>query len=206
MRQVRDLIGAQGAAAAGMIGPAKHSRLEEGAIDDQLSAALEQVEQANLTRRPFELVVLLHRRPRHPATLSGQCITGVSEGLLLHEHLLACSLPLLLRHDRGRLHRRMPFRVLFVCLFASCLFICLSRHSCFLPSWDFELRLCSSCGKSSRPTLPVHPWRRSRQRLILGLISRMDTSFTSEAAKLQCLAPLRVVTGQVGRFLHPYPE
>src|SRR6266496_3080644 len=117
MRQVRDLIGAQGAAAAGMIGPAKHSRLEEGAIDDQLSAALEQVEQANLTRRPFELVLLLHRRPRHPATLSGQCITGVSEGLLLHEHLLACSLPLLLRNDWGCLHRRLPFRVLLLLIF-----------------------------------------------------------------------------------------
>src|SRR5467141_3621020 len=48
MGQVRDLIGAQGAAAAGVLGPAEHSRFEEGAIDDQLTAALEQIEQAGL--------------------------------------------------------------------------------------------------------------------------------------------------------------
>src|SRR5438128_731101 len=46
MGQMRDLIGAQRATSAGMLGPAEHSRLEEGAVDDQLLAALEQVEQA----------------------------------------------------------------------------------------------------------------------------------------------------------------
>src|SRR6266478_9981913 len=40
MCQVGDLIGAQGAAAAGVLGPAEHPGLEEGAIDDQLTAAL----------------------------------------------------------------------------------------------------------------------------------------------------------------------
>src|SRR5262249_8108168 len=48
MGQVRDLIGAQRAAAAGMLGPAEHAWLEEGAVDDQLPAAFEQVEQANV--------------------------------------------------------------------------------------------------------------------------------------------------------------
>src|SRR5262249_31279908 len=52
MGQVGDLIGAQGAAAAGVLGPAEHPGLEEGAIDDQLPAALEQVEQANLALGP----------------------------------------------------------------------------------------------------------------------------------------------------------
>ena len=46
MGQVGDLIVAQGAAAAGVLGPAEHSGLEKGAIDDQLTAALEQIEQA----------------------------------------------------------------------------------------------------------------------------------------------------------------
>src|SRR5215813_5434730 len=46
--EVRDLIGAHGAPAAGVVGPAKHTRLEESAIDDQLPAALEQVQQVNL--------------------------------------------------------------------------------------------------------------------------------------------------------------
>ena len=41
MGQVADLIGAQGAAAAGVLGPAEHPGLEEGAIDDQLPAVLE---------------------------------------------------------------------------------------------------------------------------------------------------------------------
>src|ERR1700680_5102822 len=46
MGQVGDLIGAQGAAAAGVFGPAEHPGLEECAIDDQLTSALEQIEQA----------------------------------------------------------------------------------------------------------------------------------------------------------------
>src|SRR5580765_2807663 len=98
MGQVRDLIGAQGAAATSVLGPAKHSGLEEGAIEDQLPTALEQVEQANLTRGTLELVLLLHSQPRHPPALGGQRITGASEGLLLHEELLPRSLPLLLGH------------------------------------------------------------------------------------------------------------
>jgi hypothetical protein len=55
MGQVGDLIGAQGAAAAGMLGPAEHPGLEEGAIDDQLTAALEQIEQAYLALGSVEL-------------------------------------------------------------------------------------------------------------------------------------------------------
>src|SRR5215813_7796792 len=122
MGEVGDLIGAQGAAAAGVVGPAEHPGLEEGAIDDQLPTAFEKVEQANLTLGSLELM-LLHRRPRHAATLGGQRITGAGEGLLLHEELLQRSLPLLLGHDRGCLHRGMLFRVLLVSLFACCHFI-----------------------------------------------------------------------------------
>src|SRR5260370_476385 len=105
MGQVGNLIGAEGATAASVLGPAEHAGLEEGAIDDQLPAAFEQVEQANLALGPVELVLLLHRRPWHPPTLGRKRITGASEGLLLHEHLLPRSLPLLLRYDRGCLHR-----------------------------------------------------------------------------------------------------
>jgi hypothetical protein len=50
--QMGDLIGAQGAAAASMIGPAKDTGLEEGAIDDQLPTVLEQIEQAYLALGP----------------------------------------------------------------------------------------------------------------------------------------------------------
>src|SRR3989454_6553565 len=121
MGQVGDLIGAQGAAAAGVLGPAEHSGLEEGAVDDQLKAALEQVEQANLTLGPVELVLLLHRHPRHPSTLGGQRITGAGQGLLLHEELLARSLPLLLRHDRDRKSTRLNSSHLVISYAVFCL-------------------------------------------------------------------------------------
>src|SRR6266576_3508565 len=78
MGQVRDLIGAQGAAAAGVLGPAEHSGFEEGAIDDQLTAALEQIEQAYLALGSVELVLLLHRHPRHSSTLGGQRVKAFS--------------------------------------------------------------------------------------------------------------------------------
>jgi hypothetical protein len=41
MGEVGDLVAMEGAAAAGVVGPAGDPRLEEGAIDDQLAAALE---------------------------------------------------------------------------------------------------------------------------------------------------------------------
>src|SRR5262249_1608387 len=75
MGQVGDLIGAQGATAACVLGPAEPPGLEEGAIDDQLPAALEQVEQANPTLGSFKLVLLLYQHPRYPATLGGHGVT-----------------------------------------------------------------------------------------------------------------------------------
>src|SRR5262245_24564597 len=118
MGQVADLIGAQRATAAGVLGPAEDAGLEERAINDQLPAPLEQVEQARLTLGPVELVLLLHRHPRHPSTLGSQRITRAGEGLLLHEELLPRSLPLLLRHERRCLYRDMSFLVLLISLFA----------------------------------------------------------------------------------------
>src|SRR6185369_14769208 len=41
MRDVCNLVGDEGTAAAGMLGPAKYARLEERAIDDQLTPAFE---------------------------------------------------------------------------------------------------------------------------------------------------------------------
>ncbi len=120
MGQMGDLIGAQGAAAAGVLGPAEDSGLEEGAIDDQLPAAFEQIEQAHLPLGSVELVFLVHSQPRHPSAFSGQRVTGAGQGLLLHEELLARSLPLLLRHDWWCVLWKIPFQLLRVSLFASC--------------------------------------------------------------------------------------
>src|SRR5580692_8283041 len=128
MGQMRYLIGAQRASAAGVLGPAEHPGLEEGAIEDQLRAALEQVEQADLALGSFELVLLLHRHPRHPPPFSGQRVTGAGESLLLHEELLSRSFPVLLRHDRRGIHRGMPFSGFLV-----------RRHSYFSLLFRFEL-------------------------------------------------------------------
>ena len=95
MGEVRDLVGDHRAAAAGMVGPAEHAGLVEGAVDDQLMAAFEQVEQARLALGSLELIVLLHGQPRHPPALGGQCVTGAGQLLLLHEQLLARGFPLL---------------------------------------------------------------------------------------------------------------
>src|SRR5262249_35517369 len=123
MRQMTDLTAAQGAAAASVLRPPEPPGLEEGAIDDQLPATLEQVEQANHTLGPVELILLLHRHPRYPSTFGGQRITGAGEGLLLHEELLSRSLPLLLRHYKRCLHPDMLLRGHLVSLFACCHFI-----------------------------------------------------------------------------------
>src|SRR5919198_1840174 len=109
MGQVGDLVGYEGAAAAGMLGPAVHAGLEESAVDDQLTTALEQVEQRHRARRPFELVLLLDCHPRHPPTLGGQRVTGAGQLLLLHEELLARRLPFMRRYDRGRALWEIPF-------------------------------------------------------------------------------------------------
>jgi hypothetical protein len=114
--EVGDLIGPKGAAAAGMFGPAENPGFEEGAVDDQLTPAFEQVEEAHRARRPFERVRLLDGHPRHPPAFGGQRVMGPHLGLLLHEQLLARSLPLPPRHDLWCAHcGRSAFSVGLMC-------------------------------------------------------------------------------------------
>src|SRR5262245_44429206 len=89
-----------------MVRPAVHAWLEEGAVDDQLAPSVEKVTQARLTFRPVELVGLLYHQPRHPPALGGQRVARAGQRLLLDEKLLARSLPLLRRHDRGVVFKR----------------------------------------------------------------------------------------------------
>ena len=55
---MRDLVGEEGAAAAASLGPAGHAGLEEEAVDDQLAAPREQVEQARRAVRALEAVAM----------------------------------------------------------------------------------------------------------------------------------------------------
>ena len=59
-----------------MLGPAEHPGLEEGAVDDQLAATLEQVEQAHSAVRPLEFIRLLDGHPWHPPAFGGQRVAG----------------------------------------------------------------------------------------------------------------------------------
>src|SRR6266699_712679 len=118
MCQMRDLIGPQRAAAAGVIRPAEDAGLEESAIDDYLTAALEQIEQTDPALGSVELVLLFYGQPRHPSAFRGQRVAGAGEGLLFHEEFLTRGLPLLLRDDGRRFHREIPFDGFLVSLLA----------------------------------------------------------------------------------------
>jgi hypothetical protein len=52
-------------------------------LSDQLTPALEQVEQIGLARRPLERIRRRHGHPRHSPALSGQGVTGAGLGLFL---------------------------------------------------------------------------------------------------------------------------
>jgi len=56
-----------------------HTGFEEGAVDDQLTAALEQIEQAHFALGPSELVILLQRQPRHPPRSAAKRVTGAGQ-------------------------------------------------------------------------------------------------------------------------------
>src|SRR6185312_4534829 len=103
MGKMGHLIGAERAAAAGVLGPAEYAGLEEGTIDDRLSAVLAQGVQANCAFWPLEFVRFLYRHPRHPAAFGSERVAGPRQSLFLHEHLLARGLPGFGRNDRRRL-------------------------------------------------------------------------------------------------------
>jgi hypothetical protein len=102
--EARHVVGDHGTADAGMFRPAMHAGFEERSIDDQLTAAFEQIEQARFAARTLEHISLLHSHPGHSPALGCERVTRTSVGLLLNQKLFARSFPFLLRHDWGRLH------------------------------------------------------------------------------------------------------
>jgi hypothetical protein len=73
-------------------------------LDGELTPPLEQVEQADLSVRAVELVVLVDPDHREPATLCVECVALACQSLLLHEELLPGVLPLIAGNDFGQAH------------------------------------------------------------------------------------------------------
>ena len=69
MSEVGNLIGHERTAATRMLGPAVYARLEEGAVNDELTTTLEQIEEADLPFRSIELILFFNSQPGHPPTL-----------------------------------------------------------------------------------------------------------------------------------------
>src|ERR1700751_3171831 len=99
MGEVGDLVGPEGAAAAGMVGPAEDAGFEEGAVDDQLAAALEEVEEAGFAVGAVELVQLLDGHPWHAPTLGGEGIALAGELFLFGQQVLASGEPFIPGYD-----------------------------------------------------------------------------------------------------------
>src|SRR5205085_3301180 len=116
----------------------EHPGLEEGAVDDQLPAAFEQVEQAHFALWPLEFVRLRDGHPRHPPALGGQRVTGARQGFFLHEHLPVRRLPRRRRHDWRRVHSEISFVLLHVSRFV---FVHVSLLFLFVERGDYAVRL-----------------------------------------------------------------
>src|SRR4051794_4961773 len=104
VREVRDLVGEERAAGAAALGEARDAGLVEEAVDDELAAALEQVDEARRPVRALEAVVLLDGHPRHAAALGGERVAGARVLLLFHEQVPAGLLPLLRGNDGRQVH------------------------------------------------------------------------------------------------------
>ena len=73
-------------------------------VEDELAAALEQIEQPGLAVRALEDVSFVDVDHRLPAALGGERVSRPRRFLLLDEELLVSHLPLLSRHDPRKIH------------------------------------------------------------------------------------------------------
>src|SRR3954451_11533804 len=104
VREVGDLVGEGRAPGAAALGEARDAGLVEEAVDDELAAPVEQVEQACRAVRALEAVVLVDRHARHAAALGGERVARPGQLLLLGEQVGAGGLPLLRGHDGRQVH------------------------------------------------------------------------------------------------------
>jgi hypothetical protein len=73
-------------------------------LDDELSAALEQVEQAGRTGRSVELVVLLDSNHREHPSLGAQCVASFGHSFFFGEQGNASRVPLVVAGNLGQSH------------------------------------------------------------------------------------------------------
>src|SRR5262249_30683017 len=131
-------------------------------------------------------VRLLECHPWHPPAFGGQGVAGPHQGLFLHEHLLARSLPFPRRHDRRCVQSKMSFVVLHVSHFVPVHVSLLFQFLLALPAalysptvcwrWTPWLHRCSANGRYILPSCvrpagggPFVDWKStlpSREKLI----------------------------------------
>jgi len=124
--------------------PAINTRRKHKVVDDELASSLEQVEEADLAVWSIEDVILLDPDHRQPAAFGGQRVARTRGGLLFHEQLIACSLPLFPRYNL-----RLAHAVL----------VSIGRrgvHLVLLCFWwnGFACKTCRRRGRSIRPLSP----------------------------------------------------
>jgi hypothetical protein len=100
---VADIVDDHRAARAGI----GITRLQHVVVDDELAAAVEQVEQAHLAVWTLEGVLLLDPDHRQPPALRCQRIPGPSGLLLFDQQRRVGGLPLGWRHDMRKVHRAL---------------------------------------------------------------------------------------------------
>jgi hypothetical protein len=76
--------------------------------DDQLVAAVEQIDQPHLAVGTLEAIVLLNRHHRQPAPRRRELVAGAGQLLLLRQQPPARGLPLGFRHDLRQAHGTPP--------------------------------------------------------------------------------------------------
>jgi hypothetical protein len=119
VREIADMVGEHRAPNAGtaMLNTGRafrlavHTRIEECAVDDQLTPAVEQIQQVHRPFRPLEGVWLVHRYPGHPPTFRSKRVACAGHLLFFDEQSLPLVLPLLRRHNPRCFHCQVPISV-----------------------------------------------------------------------------------------------
>jgi hypothetical protein len=111
VQQVAQLVGVHRAAGAAALRVDAHVRIHEEPVQDELAAAVEEVEERRVPAAGRgEAIVLLHADHRHAAALGREGVTRAGMRLLLLEKRLARGAPLLRGDDLGfgGAHRGLP--------------------------------------------------------------------------------------------------